>query len=115
MKFKLVSIRTTQLTSLLILNFHVVDTRDLFISRPFALLKFEVSHPNIRKCVGKSWALMKQKANMFSIETGSLDNPDPGIRGRDYADVLTIMMHLLVPDRFRRPELGRCVPAGRKA
>src|SRR5208283_1114282 len=73
----------------LILNFHVVDHRDLFISRPFALLKFEVSHPNIRKCVGKSWVLMKQKANMLSIETGSLDNPDPGIRGRDYADVLT--------------------------
>ena len=32
---------------------------------------------------------MEQKAYMASIETGRLDDSDPGIRGRDHTDVLT--------------------------
>ena len=71
------------------LNGQVVDHCNLLIRRPIALLNFEVSHPNIRKCVGKSWVLMKQKAHAFSIETGGLYNSYPSVWGRSYADALT--------------------------
>jgi hypothetical protein len=55
---------------------------------------------------------MKQKAHAFSIETGCLDTRYLGIRGCDYADVLT---NHVAPTSFRsvstcRPIIGVFLP-----